>query len=139
MNDERKPKEHEQAYEKEEKTTTFISINSIIHKKKTHVVVKPRRVDRILVFLCSNVSAANCGSSLTVILNWVTRIDRAAMASVSANLSKKRKDNQNFFDLRFEGGKRYTFDQYMNGLLHIFQMKKNKSCPKKKIPISHQN
>lgn len=64
------------------------------NKNKTHVKVNPFQHFSTLVFLSSNVSPANCGSSLTVILYRETSIVKAATATVSENLfirMKRRK------------------------------------------------
>ena len=58
---------------------------------KTYVNVKFWREDRTLDFFSSNVSPANCGSSLIVILYLETNMASTAMLSVSANLKKKKR------------------------------------------------
>ena len=99
-------------------------------KKNTYVNVRPARTDRILDFLSSNVSLANCGSSLIAILYWDTSMVSAAMPSVSKNLSKHKRNGikKNCFDSSATQFflKIRTFVQCTHGLLHVFIMRKHR-------------
>ena len=80
------------------------------NKNKTHVKVNPFQHFSTLVFLSSNVSPANCGSSLTVILYRETSIVKAATATVSENLFyKEKKENINLYGAQCDLEQNFTF------------------------------